>query len=90
MTRALVCALALLLAPGIAAPAGAETVTVIRIDGGINPAIGDYVASSLAQASADGAEALVIELDTPGGLVSTTKDIVTEILNAEIPVIESQ
>jgi len=87
MTRALGRALAVLLAVGAAALAGAETVTVIRIDGGINPAIGDYVESSLAQASAGGSVALVIELDTPGGLVSTTKDIVTAILNAEIPVV---
>lgn len=77
------------LAAGVSGSALAEreTVAVIRIDGGINPAIGDYVSSSLQAARADGAEALVIELDTPGGLVSTTKDIVTAILNAEIPVV---
>jgi len=87
MTRALGRALALLLAVGSSGVAAAQTVNVIRIDGGINPAIGDYVESSLAQATAEGAVALVIELDTPGGLVSTTKDIVTAILNAEIPVV---
>ena len=87
MTWALGRALALLLSIGIPTLAGAQTVTVIRIDGGINPAVGDYVESSLARASADGAVALVIELDTPGGLISTTKDIVTAILNAEIPVV---
>jgi len=87
MSRALGRVLALMLAVGPAALAGAQTVSVIRIDGGINPAIGDYVKTSLAKATADGAVALVIELDTPGGLVSTTKDIVTEILNAEIPVV---
>lgn len=89
MIRALGRVLVLLLAAGSAGSASAErgTVSVIRIDGGINPAIGDYVASSLDAARADGAEALVIELDTPGGLVSTTKDIVTAILNAEIPVV---
>jgi membrane-bound serine protease (ClpP class) len=79
------CGLVAGLSPASAADAG--TVAVIRIDGGINPAIGDYVETSIAQAHADGAVALVIELDTPGGLVSTTKDIVTEILNAEIPVV---
>ncbi len=87
MTRALGRALAALLAIGTPTLAGAQTVSVIRIDGGINPAIGDYVETSLAKASADGSVALVIELDTPGGLVSTTKDIVTAILNAEIPVV---
>jgi membrane-bound serine protease (ClpP class) len=87
MTPALGRALALLASIGLPTLAGAQTVAVIRIDGGINPAIGDYVESSLAQATADGAVALVIELDTPGGLVSTTKDIVTAILNAKIPVV---
>jgi membrane-bound serine protease (ClpP class) len=77
----------LVLGLSVASAAAAKTVAVIRIDGGINPAIGDYVKTSLAQAHADGAVALVIELDTPGGLVSTTKDIVTAILNAEIPVV---
>lgn len=87
MTRALARCLSLVLLAGLPLLGSAETVAVIRIDGGINPAIGDYVASSLASATADGAVALVIELDTPGGLVSTTKDIVTAILNAEIPVV---
>ena len=87
MTRALGRALAALLAIASPALAGAQTVTVIRVDGGINPAIGDYVESSLEKARADGSVALVIELDTPGGLVSTTKDIVTAILNAPIPVV---
>jgi len=94
MIRALGRALALLLAAGLPAiaaglpaNASAQTVAVIRIDGGINPAIGDYVESSIATARDDGATALVIELDTPGGLVSTTKDIVTALLNAEIPVV---
>lgn len=72
---------------GLPAPASAQTVAVIRIDGGINPAIGDYVETSIAKARDDGAVALVIELDTPGGLVSTTKDIVTALLNAEVPVV---
>jgi membrane-bound serine protease (ClpP class) len=80
-------ALALLLATGLPVLASAQTVDVIRIDGGINPAIGDYVQSSVAKARDDGAVALVIELDTPGGLVTTTKDIVTAILNAEVPVV---
>ncbi len=87
MTRALGRALALLLPLGLSTLAVAQSVTVIRIDGGINPAIGDYVESSLERARADGSVALVIELDTPGGLISTTKDIVTAILNAEIPVV---
>jgi membrane-bound serine protease (ClpP class) len=87
MTRSLGRALVALLALAAPALAGAQSVKVIRVDGGINPAIGDYVKSSLEQASTDGSVALVIELDTPGGLVSSTKDIVGAILNAPLPVV---
>ena len=83
--RASAFGLSLLLAFG--GSAFAQSVSAIRIDGGINPAVADYVAKSLREAEAAGSAALVIELDTPGGLVSSTKDIVTAILNAEIPVV---
>ncbi|HTO53519.1 MAG TPA: nodulation protein NfeD [Myxococcota bacterium] len=85
--RALVLAAFALLAALAAQRAHAQSVSAIRIDGAINPAIADYVVKSIAAAHASGASALVIELDTPGGLVSSTKDIVTAILNAELPVI---
>ena len=87
MTAARASALGLLLAAALAARARAETVAAITIDGAINPAIADFVAKSIDHAYTTGAVALVIELDTPGGLVSSTKDIVTAILNAELPVI---
>jgi membrane-bound serine protease (ClpP class) len=77
--------LALLLA--LAPPAAAATVYVATVDAEISPAIGDYLGGAIARAAAEGADALVIQLDTPGGLVSTTQDIVSAILNAELPVI---
>ncbi|HTO71694.1 MAG TPA: nodulation protein NfeD [Myxococcota bacterium] len=76
---------ALLVLPAQAAHAA--TVAAIRVDGGINPAVADYIIGSIAQAKSRGASALVLELDTPGGLVSSTKDIVTAILNADVPVL---
>jgi membrane-bound serine protease (ClpP class) len=63
------------------------TVYVATVSGGINPAVSDYIRSALATAESQGAEALVLELDTPGGLLSSTKDIVTALLNARVPVI---
>ena len=87
MKLARAAALGLLFAGAFAAAARAQSVSAIRIDGAINPAIADYVAKSIAKAHESGSAALVIELDTPGGLVSSTKDIVTAILNAELPVI---
>jgi len=79
--------LAALLLGLLALPSRAATVYVATVDADISPAIGDYVATSIARATAEGADALVLQLDTPGGLVTTTQDIVSAILNAEVPVI---
>jgi len=86
LARGLASGLLALLAAA-AASAAVETVSVISVDGAINPAMADHVAGAIEAAHAAGSVALVIELDTPGGLVSSTKDIVTAILNAPIPVV---
>lgn len=65
----------------------AAHVARIVVDSTINPAIADFINESIDQAYADGALALVIELDTPGGLLSSTKTIVKDILAAPLPVI---
>ncbi len=62
-------------------------VDLIAIDGGINPAVDDFIRESIARARAGGAKALVIQLDTPGGLLTSTRSIVKEILGAPVPVI---
>ena len=62
-------------------------VALITIDGSINPAVAAYIEDSLASANADGASALVIQLDTPGGLLSSAERIVKAILAAPLPVI---
>jgi membrane-bound serine protease (ClpP class) len=68
-------------------PPHPPSVELITIDGSINPAVAAYVQDSLAHASAEGASALVIELDTPGGLLSSAQTIVKAILSAPVPVI---
>jgi membrane-bound serine protease (ClpP class) len=60
---------------------------VVTIDGSINPASSDYLQKAIAQSETDGAAALLLELDTPGGLVASTKDIIQAMLNARVPVI---
>lgn len=67
--------------------AGGETIHVLTVKGGINPAVGDYLRKSITRGEGEGVHAIIIELDTPGGLLSSTKDIVSDILNAEVPVI---
>ena len=80
------CALAAVLLL-VAGPAAAGHVNEIRIAGTINPASSDFIQKAIAQSEREGAAALLIELDTPGGLVSATKDIIQAMLNAEVPVI---
>ena len=81
-------ALALLLVVAAAAgPAAAGHVNVVTIDASINPASSDYIQKAIAQSESDGAAALLIALDTPGGLGSSTKDIVQAMLNARVPIV---
>ncbi len=62
-------------------------VNLIVVDGGINPAVNDYIRESIQRAHDGNARALIIQLDTPGGLLSSTRSIVKEILSAPLPVI---
>jgi membrane-bound serine protease (ClpP class) len=62
-------------------------VEVIEITGAINPASADFIDDAIARAHAVNANALVIELDTPGGLLTSAQTIVKALLNAPIPVI---
>jgi len=65
----------------------AQHVNLVTIDGSINPASSDYLQQAIALSETDGAVALLLELDTPGGLLASTKDIVQAMLNARVPVI---
>jgi membrane-bound serine protease (ClpP class) len=81
--------LALLLAApaGADVPAGTAALARIVIDGSINPAVAGFVHESIARAAGEGAPALLIELDTPGGLLPSMQAIVKDILAAPLPVI---
>ena len=59
----------------------------IKIDGSINPSTSDFIHKSIQEAVKNNAECIVIELNTPGGLLKSTRYIVSDILTAEIPVI---
>jgi membrane-bound serine protease (ClpP class) len=88
MTRAAVAAVGLLvLAAAAPAPAADSPVATVRIEGVISPVTLRLVETSLARAQADKAQALVIEIDTPGGLERSMRAICQRLLNAEIPVI---
>jgi membrane-bound serine protease (ClpP class) len=63
------------------------TVDVLHVDGVINPVLADYIDRGINQAEEDNAVACIIQLDTPGGLLDSTEEIVTSIMNADVPVI---
>jgi len=60
---------------------------VITMDGIVNPVSAEFIESSINDATKAGAEALVIQLDTPGGLMTSMRKIVKAELSSEVPVI---
>jgi len=64
-----------------------KKIVLLEIHGTINPATFDYIRAGMDKAKESSAEALVILLDTPGGLLSSTKEIVQLILNSSVPVV---
>ena len=63
-------------------------VDLIRIKGGtVNPISAEYIISSIERAEQEGAQCLVIQLDTPGGLITATQDIVKKELAAKVPIV---
>jgi membrane-bound serine protease (ClpP class) len=65
----------------------AQSVISITIDGSINPASASFIHKAIAKAQVENAECLIIHLNTPGGLLKSTRVIVSDILNSKIPVI---
>ena len=72
---------------GTASPESDRFVYRIVIDGAISPASAEFMTDAIERAEDEGAAALVIELDTPGGLVESTRDIVQAILASRVPVV---
>jgi membrane-bound serine protease (ClpP class) len=74
---------------GIAPAVGAAPapVAVIEMEGAITPVTVRLVSAAVDRAQAERAQALVIQLDTPGGLERSMRSIVQAILNSEVPVI---
>lgn len=65
----------------------AAEVWIVSFDGALGPATGDLIIRSIADAQAAGARAIIIQMDTPGGLDKAMRDVVKAILSADIVVI---
>ena len=63
-----------------------SSVWVVDLDGAVGPASADLVIRAIEDASEANAEALVIRMDTPGGLMEPMRDIISAILNSDVPV----
>jgi len=74
-----------------AAPAAGQqlegSILELRIDGVVDPFVADYVRDGIAEAQDEGAAAVLLLIDTPGGLDSSMREITQAILNADVPVI---
>ena len=67
--------------------AATDTVVVAKIDGVINPVSAEYLDNALKRAADERAGALVIMLDTPGGLDASMRTMVKAITSSDVPVI---
>ena len=59
-------------------------VYLLDVNGSINPAVLDYLTKGIEKATTNKASCLIIQMDTPGGVVTTTKSIIKEMTNAKI------
>ena len=69
------------------ASAAGTQVTVTRVEGVIGPAIAKYMVQTIGQAENDGSVCLIFELDTPGGLDESMRQIVKRILSSKVPIV---
>jgi len=67
--------------------AASSRIDVLHAEGVINPVLVDYLERGIEQAEDDNAIVCIIQMDTPGGLDTSMRDIVKDIVNARVPVV---
>jgi membrane-bound serine protease (ClpP class) len=89
--QALIAAIAaavLVISPApVSAKESSKLVLTTTIDGAIGPATAGYVKDALAKANERRAEAVILRLNTPGGLVTSMREIIADVLASPVPVI---
>jgi membrane-bound serine protease (ClpP class) len=76
-----------LIAAGSAQAQASDAIVSLDLDGVVDPFIADYVRGAIQDANDDGSPAILLTIDTPGGLASSMREITQAILNSKVPVI---
>jgi membrane-bound serine protease (ClpP class) len=84
--RSVLFLLLLVLAPWAQAQGGVRPVVVLQIDGAIGPSTADYLRRGLALARREDAQLVVLQIDTPGGLDTSMRAMIKDILASPVPV----
>lgn len=64
-----------------------QKVVAITVNDGINPSTAEYIHQGIQKAKQQNAQCLIINLNTPGGLLTSTRNIVTDIMQSTVPVV---
>jgi membrane-bound serine protease (ClpP class) len=75
------------LSAGSPARGQAASIIAVTVDGVITPVMADHIRDALDRTESEGHQALLVQLDTPGGLDTSMRDIIQSFLNARVPVL---
>ncbi len=64
-----------------------DTYAVLKLQGSVNPIVSEYITGHIKKAADEGASFIVLQLDTPGGLLTSMREIIKGILTSKIPVV---
>jgi Membrane-bound serine protease (ClpP class) len=76
-----------LIATGSAQAQTANAILGLRLNGVVDPFVADYLRGAIEDANSDEAAAVLLQIDTPGGLASSMREITQAILGSKVPVI---
>ena len=69
------------------AASGSKTISLVEVESIINPVSANYIVNAIKMTEKESDQCLIIKLDTPGGLDTSMRQIIKEMLNASVPII---